>query len=101
MSTSFYTTDTTQTSAIFTMENRCNVYAPLERGERCEVDQEVYEHFMEVLPPKLFRKYVTVSTGENVLADFGFAEGDGVTIVAFWKVGSSYFAQNTTLRTRG
>lgn len=96
------TTETSpETTTVYTMENRTGLYPALESGARCEVDREVYFDFMEVLPPRIFNKYVTVTTGETVLADFGFAEGDGVTIVAFWNAGSSYYAQNTTLRTRG
>jgi hypothetical protein len=77
-----------------------SLFEALARGERAEVDEEVFEYFLEVLPPKLMSTTVTLVDGSKVRATYGYAEGAD-TITAFWREGGRYFAQHTTLKARG
>ena len=71
------------------------------RGERCEVDEEFYNYWLEVLPPIFMNQTVELADGTSRRVHFGAAEGDGVPIDAFWREGERCFAQRTKLRTRG
>lgn len=83
---------------------KSEMWEKLDRGERVQIDEELFEECLEILPPTFMGRRVELVDGTNVVADFGFAEGDGVPIIAFWKTrgaDAGYFAQNTKLRTRG
>ena len=51
-------------------------------GKRVEVDQEITDYFLEVLPPIYMYKDVVLD-GKAIHAFFGFAEG-AEYVVAFW-----------------
>lgn len=86
--------------SVHTLDTNSALFAALARGERAEVDEEVFEYFLEVLPPQFMSKTVPLVDGSSVGATFGFAEGSD-TITAFWREGGRYFAQHTTLKARG
>ena len=71
-----------------------------ERGELCQIDEYLYRYFLDVLPPRFMRRMVKLVSGREVYADFGFAEGAD-RITAFWSFAGAYFAQHTTLFSRG
>jgi hypothetical protein len=48
-----------------------------------QVSEEVFDYFLEVLPPVHMRRFVKLTNGQNVMASFGFREGAEPT-VAFW-----------------
>lgn len=53
-------------------------------GNVVEIDREMYDYFLGVLPPVYMGRRVTLPDGREVWADFGFAEGwDCIT--AFWR----------------
>lgn len=83
---------------------KSEMWAKLDRGERVRIDEELFDEYLEILPPRFMWSRVELVDGTTIVADFGFAEGDGVPVVAFWK-GRGFekgcFAQNTKLRTRG
>lgn len=64
--------------------------------DRCEIDEEIYWYFLEVLPPVYMNKSVELVDGTKIVADFGFAEGYEV-VTAFWRAGESYFCQKTKI----
>jgi hypothetical protein len=78
-------------------------------GECVEVDEELFNYFLEVLPPIHMGYRATVKCSKlasrpedhghiQIYADFGFAEGAEL-VTAFWssKVdGTRYYAQLTT-----
>ena len=76
-------------------------FAAVARGERCEVDEEFYYCWLEVLPPIFMNRTVELADGTSRRVDFGAAEGDGVPVDAFWREGEHCFAQRSKLRTRG
>lgn len=65
-----------------------------DRGERAEIDEEMFYYFLEVLPPVYMRRTVKLPDGRSVRAEFGFAEGAEM-ITAFWKEGTKFYAQRT------
>ena len=62
------------------------------KGVRCEIDEEMYDYFLEVLPPCFMSRTVVLCDGSVVRADFGFAEGVEI-LTAFWRKGDKFFAQ--------
>lgn len=91
---------------MFTYENDLPAFVSArDRGERCEVDEEMYWYFLEVLPPQFMGEVVTLCDGDSIRADFGFAEG-AERITAFWKARPTqgdpvYYAQHTNKIARG
>lgn len=70
----------------------------LQAGDRVEIDVEMFDYWLEVLPPIYMGRAVKLPDGETVRASFGFAEGSE-RITAFWRVrdngATRYFAQRT------
>lgn len=64
----------------------------MESGDVYEIDAPLYDHWLDVLPPKAM--YVRrVFRGQVVRrVDFVFAEGDGPRI-GFWREGEHFFLQ--------
>ena len=73
-------------------------------GERCEVTSDMADYWLDVLPPRLWRRRVVLADGTSVVADFGFAEGES-RITAHWSESACgvrrYYAQLTRLLNRG
>ncbi len=78
-------------------------FAALKRGERCEIDEKFYDYFLGVLPPIFMSRTVELVDGTQRYANFGMAEGQRVTITAYWSEREGdvtrYFSQRTKLRT--
>ena len=52
-------------------------------GYRTAVTREIYDYFLEVLPPAFMHKQIKLMDGTARVVDFGFAEGwENVTV--FW-----------------
>ena len=73
--------------------------AAMHSGEVFECDQEMYYYWLEVLPPAYLKNPVTLPNGEQVRADFGFAEGPEL-ITVFWRKGERFFGCRTNIRRR-
>jgi hypothetical protein len=69
-------------------------------GERCQIDQDIYDYFLDVLPPKFMYAPVELVNGERITAAFGFAEG-AMQVIAFWRGEANYFAQQTKVWSNG
>jgi hypothetical protein len=73
-------------------------------GNLCVVDEELYMYFLEVLPPAFMYRTVTLNTGREIRAEFGFAEG-AEQVTAFWRAkepqGTVHYAQLCQLWSRG
>jgi hypothetical protein len=74
-------------------------------GKRCQISEEVFNYFLEVLPPVYMNRNVVTLSGLAVRADFGFAEGEE-PITAFWtsgddSVGKRFFLELTAKMARG
>jgi hypothetical protein len=63
-------------------------------GEICEVDEEMFYYFLEVLPPVYMGKNVEVK-GQMRRVAYGFAEGFE-EVVVFWTEGTRYFCAKTS-----
>ena len=68
---------------IFTMENWKEGIEWMHSRAQIEVDEEVFNYFLEVLPPVFMGKRFKFSDGQEVVACFGFAEG-AEPITIFW-----------------
>ncbi len=73
-------------------ENFADFIKARDLGEKCEINEEMYDYFLEVLPPCFMSRAVVLCDGSVVRADFGFAEGAEVA-TAFWRKGNKFFAQ--------
>jgi hypothetical protein len=80
---------------IYTMDNCAQCAADKQAGQRLEVDAELFDWFLEVLPPVHMGYTATVGDGSTVRALFGFAEGLEL-VTAFWRQDGHYYAQLTT-----
>jgi hypothetical protein len=77
------------------MDTCAQFAADKQAGTRLEVDAELFDWFLEVLPPVHMGYRASVAGGEQVRALFGFAEGAEL-VTTFWKQDGRYFAQLTT-----
>ena len=73
----------------------------LRHGERCEVTYEVWEHFLESVPPRFQNRYFAID-GETRHVDFGTGEGGDPTTY-FWRNNyksneTRYFCQEACAR---
>ena len=69
-------------------------------GEVVKIDEETFDYFLDVLPPRSMRKIVPVQCGK-IQSAFTFAEGYDVP-VAFFRgtpnmLAQGYYCQRTTL----
>ncbi len=90
---------------MFTYEHDLRAFCEArDRGELCQIDEEMWSYFLEVLPPRFMHRTVTLCNGEQIAADFGFAEG-AERITAFWRSRLEgtlkYYAQHTNKISRG
>jgi hypothetical protein len=69
-------------------------------GQPAEIDQELFDYFLDVLPPVYMGRTVKLATGETVRASFGFAEGAEI-ITAFYRLGGRLYCCQTTERAKG
>jgi hypothetical protein len=81
---------------IYTMETISDFCKARDTGERVEIDEELCEYFLEVLPPVHMGYKATTKDGP-VWAMFGFAEGAEL-VTAFWtsRTERKHYAQLTT-----
>lgn len=63
-------------------------------GEEVQIDEEVFDYFLEVLPPVYMGKHVSLPGGKTVHASFGFAEG-AEYVTAFWQNKGCFYCQQT------
>jgi hypothetical protein len=68
-------------------------------GDVVEVDEEIYDWFLGVLPPAAYGA-LPLNDGGTVEAEFGFAEGWEL-IVAFWHRDGRAYCQQTARLARG
>jgi hypothetical protein len=73
------------------MEDIMGLLDRLQNGKKCEVNEDYYEYFFNVLPPVAYN-----FTWNGEQWGFGFAEG-AEHIYAFKKEGDQFFAQKTNL----
>jgi hypothetical protein len=85
---------------VYTQANWSEYIEALSKGNRLEIDSEIYWYSLEVLPPRYMRSRINTVDGVEVVADFGFCEGADI-IVAYWQKGDRYFCQYTNRLSRG
>lgn len=102
------------TQKIYTTENWQEMIAAMHSGEAIEISEDVFDYFLEVLPPVYMgaRRIVGNGAGRRERrVSFGFAEG-AEPITAFWGEGSNldpsmggdqrrFFCQRTAEMNRG
>jgi len=72
---------------VFTLTNDYNAFvAALANGERCEIDEAMFIHWLEAKPPISMRRDVILSDSREIRADFisqgGYSEA---MLQAFWQ----------------
>jgi hypothetical protein len=63
-------------------------------GEHVEMDREMWDYWLDVLPPVYMGRRVTLPSGHEIHAAFGFAEGASL-VVAFWFFSGRYWCCRT------
>lgn len=80
---------------VYSRENWPETIQAMHSGDVIEIGQEIYDYFLEVLPPVYMGRKAKVIDGQDHYVDFGFAEG-AEPITAFWSLsGPRYFCQRT------
>ena len=72
--------------------------AARDRGERLQIDLEMFDYWLNVLPPQFMGRLVRLADGQECYADFGFAEGLEPVIAFFSSPGrnpSRFYCQRT------
>ena len=71
---------------VFTLTNDYNAFvAALGNGERCEIDEAMFIHWLEAAPPVSMRRDVILADRREVRADFIAKGGQSDPILqAFW-----------------
>jgi hypothetical protein len=76
----------------------------IDRGERVEIAEDLFNDWLDMLPPVFVNCGVELITGERVRASFGFAEGADPVIACWYTTTDGkrqFFAQKTKLHGRG
>jgi hypothetical protein len=90
---------------LFREENWAELIKQWREGKRCEIDEGVFDYFLEALPPVCMNRLLTVKSGARIHAAFGYAEGSEL-ITAFWRMGDEsdggprYFLEQTDIVNR-
>ena len=82
---------------VYTYENDLKEYiAARDRGETCQIDEEMFYYFLDVLPPIYMNRVHIIDTikGLTRRCSFGFAEGTK-PIIDFWRVRSDYYSKRS------
>lgn len=74
--------------------------AAMHSGQRVEIDVQMFDYWLEILPPVIWRRAVRMADGSMRAIAFGVAEGYE-PITGFWQEGGRYFCQRTALINRG
>jgi hypothetical protein len=84
---------------MLTMENWSETITDINSGEIVEINEEVFDYFLDVLPPVNMGRVVEIS-GKQTRTAFGFAEGVE-EIKYFWKQqGKFYCWRSNEINTR-
>ena len=83
-----------ENSTVYTCETWPETIAAMHSGKTIEINEEVFDYFLEVLPPVHMGYRANLPDGTQVRACFGFAEGYE-PVTAFWKQSGKYFCCRT------
>jgi hypothetical protein len=87
-------------TTVYTRETRPGFFEALGRGDRVQVDQQIFDWFLDILPPVFMGRVVDLIDGSSQYALYGFAEGAAI-ITAFWSSKQRFYAQYTNRMSRG
>ena len=82
---------------VYTLDTLPAYVKELEAGEVCRVDDDLFCHFLEVLPPVYMSQFQIVEINGvkfKKLCKFGFCEGRDY-VVDFWGSDGHYFAKRS------
>lgn len=68
----------------------------LESGTKVQIDGEMFDYFLEVLPPVFMGMKFKFKDGVEVIASFGFAEGYE-PVKVFWMEGAEFFCRQSDM----
>lgn len=78
------------------MDNWAETIEGINSGKKVQVSPDVFDYFLEVLPPIFMGKMVEFKDGTKVLASFGFAEG-AEKVKVFWMEGQDYYCRQSDM----
>ncbi len=76
---------------VYTEDSNGAFHEAVSKGVTVEVDEGLFDYYLDVLPPRFMGRTVTLVDGSRRYATFGFAEGEDKPI-AFWKSEGRFFA---------
>lgn len=76
---------------VYTEDTNGAFHAEVSKGGTVEVDEGLFDYYLDVLPPRFMGRTVTLADGSKRWATFGFAEGEDKPI-AFWKTEGRFYA---------
>lgn len=79
---------------MYTTENWKEMLEAMDSGKQVEVGEDVFDYFLEVLPPVFMFKKFTFKDGQTVKASYGFAEGCE-PIRVFWSEGGKSYCRKS------
>jgi len=79
---------------MYNMDTNKEFIQAIEEGKECEIDEEIFDYYLDVLPPAAMGSTVTLVDGRKVNVPFCFAEG-AMNMIAFWSKDGKYYAQQT------
>ena len=80
-------------SQVYTRDNWTQTIEAMHSGEPIEVDEEIFDYFLEVLPPVYMGRNMEIG-GKRRRVAYGFAEGYE-PVTAFWSEGERFYCQRT------
>lgn len=78
---------------MYTFDSFDEFMLSLNRGDRCEINKDLFNYFLDILPPCFMNRGVILCDGSHIIADYGLREGEEVP-KAFWRTpDGKFFAQ--------
>lgn len=81
---------------VYTYDNDFSAFVAVKRsGEIIEIDEEMFDYWLNVLPPKGMRVEVVI---KGVPRRVSFLQAEGFEeCTAYWREGARFFAQHTDI----
>jgi hypothetical protein len=78
-------------ATVYTRANWQDTIEAMHSGAVIEIDEEIFDYFLEVLPPVYMHRFMEIG-GRRRQVVFGFAEG-AEPVTAFWREGVRFYCQ--------
>lgn len=85
------------TEKVYTVDDWKEMLEARDSGKQIQVGEDVFDYFLEVLPPVFMNRKFKFIDGQEVRASFGFAEGAEPMTVFWTEAGKSYCRRSTMI----